>query len=841
MTWVNPAAPNGSPSPAYSMPGYDPLTLSPAPAVLAQVPDLQRQFYRPGVNQFRTSPLPPKQNLSANAAIKSIATQVAAQAAGSVPPTLIVPKELTPTQQTGNILKLAWAQEPAGTVFAAPIPLFGGYGDGTDTFVGTSSDPIVSSITSTGASEVALWFQASDGGSLVLPSPWTNWQNNSVASINAQYLPTSGSVASYSGGSGGADYAGVLVLLGSKSLPTVIQSVVNSGTLSGAGSVNTGNFTGANAAGNAIIVFVSVHNVTGTFDTGVTITDTHGNTYTPIESIQNSIGTACIVYFCPVVGAASGNSITATFPAGGPASVTVSALEINAVLQQVNLLPAFIPLTSGFIPEINLSLQNQNGGVTGVLETANGGTGLSAPGANGNVLTSNGTVWTSAPGGGGGGGGIGGVNVQTTNYTLVTGDFGKDVVANSGSAITFNLPATAPTSTWTVFIQNIGAGTLTVNRNGNTIDGAASNLTLTTGQGVVIFSDGTNYFTERGMGSGGGGGVSSLNTLTGALSLTSSDSSLTINPSGSTVDLTITGGGSVGTIGRKVVSTTTYTQISTDAGKILDFQGAGGGTITLAGTGASTITVVQNKDSGAGSSVFSLTFTNPTTTGNTITVGARLTSGSGIPNVTDTQGNTYTHRVTNVNGGDSNMWWDAITIAGGSSCTVQIQTGLYTFSEMIIIEWSGIGGFDTVDATGATGTGTTSTSNAITPGVSDALIIGWTSNSSANGLSITAGSGYTIQATANGNVSAESKLLASPTSTTASFGLSSSVTWFAGILSYAPIVTGSLFSGWVQNNSSGNLIVATTTGLINGAASITLAANTGATIGTDNTNFTAVL
>jgi hypothetical protein len=35
-------------------------------------------------------------------------------------------------------------------------------------------------------------------------------------------------------------------------------------------------------------------------------------------------------------------------------------------------------------------------GVTGVLPAANGGTSLSSPGASGNVLTSNGTTWTSA-------------------------------------------------------------------------------------------------------------------------------------------------------------------------------------------------------------------------------------------------------------------------------------------------------------------------------------------------------------------------------------------------------------------------------------------------------------
>lgn len=40
--------------------------------------------------------------------------------------------------------------------------------------------------------------------------------------------------------------------------------------------------------------------------------------------------------------------------------------------------------------------------VTGVLAAANGGTGLSSPGANGNVLTSDGTNWVSSPAASGG-------------------------------------------------------------------------------------------------------------------------------------------------------------------------------------------------------------------------------------------------------------------------------------------------------------------------------------------------------------------------------------------------------------------------------------------------------
>lgn len=93
-----------------------------------------------------------------------------------------------------------------------------------------------------------------------------------------------------------------------------------------------------------------------------------------------------------------------------------------------------------------------------------------------------------------------GISVKTADYNVALSDNAFLLIMNSGSAHTFTLLATPPTRNgWFVYFQNIGAGTCTIARNGNNIDGAASNLTLATGTGVLIASDGTTYYTERGL------------------------------------------------------------------------------------------------------------------------------------------------------------------------------------------------------------------------------------------------------------------------------------------------------------------------------------------------------
>lgn len=82
-----PAGVSAPPTPdPSSMPGYESLSLAPAPTILSLDVDRQRQFYRRGVSQYRISPLPTKSNPSLNASTRTITTQVVTQAIAAIPP-----------------------------------------------------------------------------------------------------------------------------------------------------------------------------------------------------------------------------------------------------------------------------------------------------------------------------------------------------------------------------------------------------------------------------------------------------------------------------------------------------------------------------------------------------------------------------------------------------------------------------------------------------------------------------------------------------------------------------------------------------------------------------------
>lgn len=94
-------------------------------------------------------------------------------------------------------------------------------------------------------------------------------------------------------------------------------------------------------------------------------------------------------------------------------------------------------------------------------------------------------------------------NAQSgTTYTVVDGDWAKLVTFSNTGAVAVTLPQAGASSqfvaTWWADFQNTASPLITITPTTSTIDGASS-LTLGPNQGVRLISDGTNYFTQRGL------------------------------------------------------------------------------------------------------------------------------------------------------------------------------------------------------------------------------------------------------------------------------------------------------------------------------------------------------
>ena len=100
-------------------------------------------------------------------------------------------------------------------------------------------------------------------------------------------------------------------------------------------------------------------------------------------------------------------------------------------------------------------------------------------------------------------------NAQTgTTYTIVTGDRSKYITLNNAAAVAVTLPVASATfpNGWYAYVQNIGAGTVTITPTTSTINGGTT-LVLTQNQSAIISSDGTNYSAFLGTSAGGGSGT----------------------------------------------------------------------------------------------------------------------------------------------------------------------------------------------------------------------------------------------------------------------------------------------------------------------------------------------
>lgn len=96
----------------------------------------------------------------------------------------------------------------------------------------------------------------------------------------------------------------------------------------------------------------------------------------------------------------------------------------------------------------------------------------------------------------------------TTAEALANSDQGKLVTFSNASAVACTIAQAGAggnfAAGWAVSLKNLGAGTVTCTPTTSTVDGAAT-VTLTTGQGLDLYSDGANYFTQPGKSTSPGG------------------------------------------------------------------------------------------------------------------------------------------------------------------------------------------------------------------------------------------------------------------------------------------------------------------------------------------------
>jgi hypothetical protein len=199
---------------------------------------------------------------------------------------------------------------------------------------------------------------------------------------------------------------------------------------------------------------------------------------------------------------------------GVPIPTTKTALVYNNgtdVVTAIDFIPSLV---------LGAALPVASGGTGATTLTANNvviGNGTSAvqfvaPGTSGNLLTSNGTTWTSAvpaPGG------IE-YEVKTANYTAA--DKEGILADTSGGAFTVTLPATPATGAQVIVADPTGdwdTENLTIGRNGETISGVAEDLICDiSGVSVQLVYDGTTWAVYAQVGGNGGTVVTEAGTQT---------------------------------------------------------------------------------------------------------------------------------------------------------------------------------------------------------------------------------------------------------------------------------------------------------------------------------------
>jgi hypothetical protein len=273
------------------------------------------------------------------------------------------------------------------------------------------------------------------------------------------------------------------------------------------------------------------------------------------------------------------------------------------------------------------------------------------------------------------------VNSQTgTTYTYVNGDAGKLVTHTNASAIAGALPQAGGSGNfaagWWIDIQNRGAGVLTITPTTSTIDGA-STLTVSSGQGARIVSDGTNYFTQRG---GAGSSGTTPTSVAGTNGAQGGDATVT----GGTSSTSINAGGAVVILGGSPGATGGGGPVSMTGGPS---SNSTGGTATVAGGAASSTAVggaaiVKGGAAGSGSG---------TNAGGAVTI-----QGGAAGATTGSAGGAVVIASANSNGSPG----PAVTVTAGNAGSASFGNGSVGGT---VTETGGTGGTATSSFTGGKG------------------------------------------------------------------------------------------------------------------------------------------
>lgn len=239
-------------------------------------------------------------------------------------------------------------------------------------------------------------------------------------------------------------------------------------------------------------------------------------------------------------------------------------------------------------------------------------------------------------------GGVAGVNAQTgTSYTFLNGDNNKLVTFSNALAIAGTLPQAGSggnfANKWMMYVENTGVGTLTITPTTSSIDGVAT-LVLSKGEGAVIISDGTNYFTMSGTVPSGGFPASSITS--GQLALAQGGTGVDLSAAGgATKVLAIDGSHVVSARDLIAADIPVHSAAKITSGQIALAQGGTG--VDLSATGGATKILAQD-----GSHVVSardlIAADVPTLNQNTSGTAANLSGTPALPN--GTTGTTQTAR-----------------------------------------------------------------------------------------------------------------------------------------------------------------------------------------------------